>query len=128
MKYLLITILSFSLFGSSITIIDNGIKRKLIVPKMLLEKQEGINARGTNSQIPFTKRGLLIKFKDSNIDLEAFAQKYGLKFKRKLSIGYIVFDNISQKSDVEIINEILANEKDNIKSIRPNWPLGVGVR
>lgn len=63
----------------------------------------------------------MITFKKSfHVNIAEFEAKYGLKLKKKLVTGYYLFDNISSSDDMEIIGNIIKNEK-NIITVKPNW-------
>ena len=97
-----------------ITIIDNGIERKIAIPST----SNGISARMIETQ----KKSIIIAFKKGvNIDLEAFSRKYKIKLEKKLSIGYYIFQNKSTLSDIELVSTIQKENKNRIKTIRPNW-------
>ena len=63
-----------------------------------------------------SNNGFIIDFK-KGANIDKFALKYHLKLKTKMQIGLYIFDNNSNKSDLELLKEILKNNKDIIKSI-----------
>ncbi len=97
-----------------ITIIDNGVERKISIPT----PPAGVNARMVQSE----SKSIIVAFKKSvNVDIEAFSAKYGLELDKKLSIGYYIFKNQSGLSDLELIATIQKENKNRLKTIRPNW-------
>ncbi len=103
---------------TKITILDKGVKRKIYIPKddTLKNKFNPHTAKRLSS-----KDGIIISFKDPiRISISGFEAKYGLKFKKKLLIGYYIFQNISEYSDVKIVEKIIKNEP-NVKTVKPNW-------
>lgn len=101
-------------YGKIITIIDNGVERKISLPT----KSVGAQARIVQSK----SNGIIIAFKKGvNVDIAAFASSYGLQLKKRLSIGYYIFQNQSAQSDLELIGTIAKERRDTIKTIRPNW-------
>lgn len=94
-----------------ITILDNGVKREAKILK----------SEATQPQT--THIGLIIRFKSSkSLDISAFEKKYNLELEKKLLTGFYIFNNLSSKSDNEILREIIESESD-INSIRPNWKM-----
>ncbi len=107
------------------TILQDGIKRKVKIPKV-----DGKIIKSTNTQTGTddTKFGVIVEFiDDSKVDISTFESKYGLKLKDKLVIGYYIFSNYSSVGDLELIQKILNNEK-NIRTLKPNWKMGVVVK
>jgi len=103
---------------TKITILDKGVKRKIYISKddTLKNKFNPHTAKQLSS-----KDGIIISFKDPiRISMSEFEAKYGLKFKKKLLIGYYIFQNISEYSDVKIVGKIIKNEP-NVKTVKPNW-------
>ena len=100
-------------------VLDKGVKRTVRVPKTDEQK----NSVGTLSMKEgvLSKKGIVIAFKKSSpMDISEIERKYGLKLKKKLVIGYYIFQNVSDKEDMEIVSSIIKNEK-NIKTVKPNW-------
>ena len=96
------------------TIIDNGIERKIAIPTI----PNGISARMVETR----QKSIIIAFKKGvNIDIEAFSRKYSIKLQKKLSIGYYIFQNKSNLSDIELVSTIQKENINRIKTIRPNW-------
>lgn len=101
-----------------ITVLDKGIKRKMRVPKTDLEKS-AVSTLSKKEAV--SKKGIVLAFKKSSkVDIAELEIKYGLKFKKKLVIGYYIFQNVSEKDDTEIVSTIIKNEK-NVKTVKPNW-------
>ena len=103
---------------TKVTILDKGVKRKIYISKddTLKNKFNPHTAKQLSS-----KDGIIISFKDPiRISMSGFEAKYGLKFKKKLLIGYYIFQNISEYSDVKIVGKIIKNEP-NVKTVKPNW-------
>ena len=128
---LLTSLLSYSFASSSklalqetevkyiqITILDKGVKRKIIIPK----NNRVINKFNIHTEKQLSsKDGIIICFKDTvSPSLNELEARYGLKLKKKLITGYYVFRNVSKYSDVEIVGEIIKNETT-IKTVKPNW-------
>jgi len=137
MKYLLILTLTFSFMLAQSKYMKIKSNDKIIQIKIKEQtsnnlqpfSKESIN----NKKTYVTSQGhtfnsdsyILVKFqKDKDVNIEDFEKKYGLKLTKKMKIGYYIFKPTSQKDILDIINEILTNEKD-IKSIKPNWRYGV---
>ncbi len=115
-------------FGStqenSVTILDKGVKRLITLPGMSKKQKQSI-AHATHND---TLSGVLVAFKDTSLlSVPEFETRYGLALKTKMAIGYYVFENHSSKSDIEIIRDIIANEK-NVKTVKPNWRLRNTIR
>jgi len=103
---------------SEVMILDKGVKRIILIPKEsnLTSKMSTYDVTKTES-----KEGVIVSFIDTTIlSISGFETNYGLKLKEKLVIGYYIFENVSEKSDTEIISEIINNEK-NVKTVKPNW-------
>jgi hypothetical protein len=73
------------------------------------------------------KSALMVKFKSEYISVESFASKYGLSFKRKMAIGYYIFDNVSDRSDADVIADIIENEPE-VLSVKPVVKRGLRER
>ena len=68
-----------------------------------------------------SKSDIIIKFENQNdVDIEYIESKYGLKYKREMTIGDIIFENDSDTDTLEIINNMVEDESLNIKRIMPN--------
>jgi len=124
---ILLLSLTLSTFGSSpetITILEKGVKRQIAVPPINSTTEQSINqTTSENSQ-----SGIVLVFKDlSKLSLSDFEIKYGLKLKTKMAIGYYIFENLSSKTDSEIVAEIITNER-NIKTVKPNWKMHNTIR
>jgi hypothetical protein len=120
MKIVLLTalLLSFS-FGKIVTIVDNGVKRKLFIP------EPKINARAIDSKK--VKKELIISFAEK-IDINDFEERYNLKLKRKIGSKYYIFKNNSNLDDITLMQEIIENNTSIIKTIRPNWGFSFQAR
>jgi hypothetical protein len=105
--------LNLELESKLITVLDNGIERKINIGD-----DTAFEATDVNSN-----REILIKFK-SSVDVDDFAKRYGLVLKKKLSIGYYIFLNNSSTSSEELILEIIKRDRDLIKTVRPNYAFG----
>jgi|GEM_PF-1523521 len=103
---------------TEVTILDKGVKRTIHIPK-----ESNLTSKISTYDITKSgsKEGVIVSFGDtSTLSINEFETKYGLKLKEKLVIGYYIFKNISDKSDTEIINEIIENESD-VRTVKPNW-------
>jgi len=99
--------------STKITILQNGVKRDIYL------SNSGTKKLSTGIK----KEGVIIKFiDDKKTDIKSLEETYGLKLKEKLVIGYYIFDNVSQKSDSDLVSSIISNET-NIKTIKPNWKM-----
>jgi len=100
---LLLTLLTFTLLSfannQKVTIIDNKVKKVVTI-----------------DNLKYKNSGFIIDFK-KNINIKEFEKRYKLKLKTKMQIGLYIFYNYSNKSDLEVLKEILKNDKNNIKSI-----------
>ncbi len=119
MKRLTILALLFTTFATSkiITILDKGVERKIYIPT-----HEGAKARMVNEK---AQKGIVIAFKSDNIDITELEQEYSIKLTKTLTAGYKIFTNNSNLSDIELIAKLTKEKKDIIKTIRPNWGLGM---
>jgi hypothetical protein len=109
---LALLLISYS-FGEVITIVDNGIERKIY-----------INSKNDPRSV-IREKGIIVSFKSNDIDISNFASKYKLKLKKRLSAGYYIFINNSKYTDIDLIKKISKESKDIVKTIRPNWGLGM---
>ena len=116
MKKILISlsVLATVTYAQIITIIDNGIERKIF-----------LDTNKNSARSIIKNSSIIISFKKDNIDLDEFAKKYNLKLKKTLSAGYYIFINNSKYKDTELIKLISKENKNIIKTIRPNWGLGM---
>lgn len=106
--------------SQSFTILDKGVKRiqHIQITKSLTVSTSDPSIRTVSPNI---KKGIIIGFKEnSSVSLDAFEEKYGLKLKKKMRIGYYLFENVSEANDMEIITRIIA-EEDSVKTVKPNW-------
>jgi len=117
MKNLLILVLLSAIsYAKIVTIIDNGVERKIYLPdnKSILGRM--VDSKNTNQP------GIIIAFKKNiNVDIKEFESKYNLKLKKRLVAGYYIFNNFSTLADVKLINKITKESRNIIKTIRPNW-------
>lgn len=105
---------------TEVTILEKGVKRKVRIPK-----DDHIKSRNNPHEAKqlTSKEGIVLTFKDpSQVSISELEAKYELKLKTKLVIGYYIFENISKKSDVEIVESII-EEEANIKTVKPNWKM-----
>jgi hypothetical protein len=110
------TIKQPSQIQQEITILDKGIKRRLIVPS------SQISAKSTVSQLQ-TQEGVVVQFKDNSlISIQEFEATYDLRLRTTLLETYYVFDNLSKLSDVQLVGKIIAGET-NLLTVKPNWKL-----
>ncbi len=65
-----------------------------------------------------SKSEIMIRF-TSEVDPKAIAKKYNLKFERKMNSGDYLFSN-SQNNTLDVINTIISNEAEKVKTISPN--------
>jgi hypothetical protein len=73
-----------------------------------------------------SKEGIIIDFKTLPLPIKEFEKMFNLKLKEKLQIGYYIFENQSTLSDIELIDTILKSEiKESLKTVRPDWKMGV---
>ncbi len=100
-------------FGEVISIVDNGVVRKIYVSSK------------NGARTVMKERGIIISFKEKSTDISSFASKYKLKLKKRLSAGYYIFVNNSDISDIDLIKKISNESRDLVKTIRPNWGLGM---
>lgn len=115
----LILLMVTASYAKIVTIIDNGVERKIELPTI----SSNIKARVVNEKKDTL--GIVVAFKkDAKVDIEQFANRYDLELKKKLLIGYYVFVNKSALSDIELIYKISKENRDTIKTVRPNWGLG----
>lgn len=103
---------------TEMTILDGGVKRIIHVPK-----DANLTTKATTYETTKTtvKKGVIVSFKEIDaLSIGALETKYGLKLQEKLAIGYYIFENVSDKSDMEIIKDIIENESA-VKTVKPNW-------
>lgn len=117
-KLALILLLATASYAEVVTIIDNGVERKI----NLTTSNSNVNARMVGSRVEAP--GIIVEFKkDSKVNVAQFAKKYNLKLKKKLIIGYYIFSNKSSLPDVKLISKISQESRDIIETVRPNWGL-----
>lgn len=103
---------------TELIVLDKGVKRTIRVLKTD-EQKSAISNLSTKPM--FSKKGIVLAFKKSSkVDIFELERKYGLKLKKKLVIGYYIFENVSDRDDMEIVSSIITNEK-NVKTVKPNW-------
>jgi len=103
-----------------VTILEKGVKRKqkiAVEPKA----QEASDAKATSREASKSKdEGIVVMFKQrKRRDVQAFAQRYGLKLRKRLLSGYYLFDNLSESTDEEVVANIIENEKD-VQTVKLN--------
>jgi len=115
-KLLVVVLLSVISYAKIVTIVDNGVKRKIFLPDSKNFQARVVGKTSTNQP------GIIVAFKKgSTVDVKAFESKYNLKLKKKLVAGYYIFNNFSTLTDIKLVNKIANESKDIIKTIRPNW-------
>lgn len=103
-----------------VTILDNGVKRKV---KVLQTESTQTQLKSTRSITKANNSGVIVAFTNTQTpSIDDFEKKYSLQLKTKLLIGYYIFYNLSSKSDVEVVEEIIENESS-VKTVRPNWKM-----
>ncbi len=103
-----------------VTILEKGVKRKqkVAVGQSVQEAQE--SKAGKRDATLSEERGIVVMFKHrKRKDVETFAQKYGLKLRKRLLSGYYLFDNLSGDTDENVVANIIENEKD-VKTVKLN--------
>lgn len=117
-KLALIALMATASYAEVVTVIDNGVERKINIPTV----NSNVQARMIGAKKETS--GLIVAFKkDANVDVAEFAKKYNLQLKKKLIIGYYIFVNESTMSDIKLLSKISKESRDIIKTIRPNWGL-----
>ena len=107
-----------------IKIKDNGVEQVILIELKDANNSIGIDSDANNKL--YSKDGVIIDFSNLSIDIEEFEKLFHLKLKEKLQIGYYIFENQSDLSDIILIETILnSNMKESIKTIRANWEMGV---
>lgn len=83
-----------------VTVLEKGVKRKINIP----ENDAFKNRFNTHSAKQLdSKEGIVLSFKDqTQVSVDEFESKYGIKLERKLVIGYYIFKNMSEYSDIQI--------------------------
>jgi predicted RND superfamily exporter protein len=122
MKRVALLALIVASFASAkiITVVDNGVKRKISI-----DTPSQINARMVGSTTAQKKEIIVAFKKEANRD--AFAKKYNLSLKTVLAKKYYIYKNNSNLSDSDLIAKIIQTEKK-ILTIRPNWGFGFKAR
>lgn len=101
---------------------DNGIIQTILVE--VEENNSTLSTQSTNNDKLNSKDGLIIDFQNLKLSIEEFEKLFNLKLQETLKIGYYIFENTSELSDIELIDIILQSEiKENLKTIRPNWKM-----
>ena len=112
---------------------DGGVERTILVEKKESVKEVNlVNSASEQKSSELdklnSKVGFIVKFKDNISDIDAFMAKFDIKLKEKLSIGYYIFENTSNDSDIVLMQNILSDEIANkIDTIRVNWPMDVSI-
>ncbi len=109
---------------TKIKVKDNGVDSFILIPERDSTK---IGTLSPNKDDKLNlKKGIMIVFKDTEVSTEAFETLFNIKFKEKLQSGYYIFENPSTLSDIQLMESILKSENgEKIKTIRPNWEMGV---
>ena len=103
-----------------VVIIDNGTERIHYVPKKN-ETSAQNTAEGADELT--TQLGLVVEFQNQDINIQAFADKYKLSLATVLIKQYYIFKNETKSdTDIQLMRNILKQDADLIKSIKPNWP------
>jgi hypothetical protein len=104
---------------SEMVILDKGVKRTVRVKKTE-NKNPTLHTTSMKKEVSDNK-GIIIAFKKaSHVDIKTLEEKYGLKLKKRLLTGYYIFNNLSDKSDDKVTQNIIQNEKG-LKTVKPNW-------
>ena len=114
-KLLIIAVLVALSSAKVITVIDNGIERKVDINTTLKQKARMVNGQGSDIIVAFKK--------GAKVDIANFEKKYNLKLKKRLIAGYYIFSNNSKLTDLEVISDIINRSKSIIKTVRQNWGL-----
>jgi len=112
-KLILITALATLSYAEVITVIDNGVERKIEVNASVKQKARMVNGQGSDIIVAF-KKGV-------KVDIASFEKKYNIKLKKRLIAGYYTFSNDSNLTDLKLISKIVQGSKSIIKTVRPNW-------
>ncbi len=115
-KLIILAVLAALANGEIVTVISNGVERKINIPGTKLNKARKAVHGG---------EGIIIAFKkEKSVNVPEFAKKYSLILKKKLIAGYYIFENNSTYSDLSLISQIIKDQNSTIKTIRPNWGFG----
>jgi len=110
---------------TQVIFLDKGIKRKVLIPNDSSIKADPLEY--PNKQL-HAKEGIIIKFNTiTDINVAQLELKYGLKLQTTILGKYLIFENNSSKTDIEIINDIILNEP-NIQTLKPNWTMQNSTR
>lgn len=106
--------------AQTLTILEKGVKRTI---KIQLNGEDVV--KGSDPSIrrvsSESKEGIIVSFKNKGkVSIEDFEEKYGLKLRKKMLIGYYLFDNLSDSNDMQLIDQIIAHEP-NVHTLKPNW-------
>ena len=108
---------------------DGGIEQTILVEiKKEGESNSSMSSQSATATVDKlnSKVGIVIDFKNLPLPIEEFEKLFNLKLKEKLQIGYYIFDNQSTLSDIELIDAILKSDmRESLKTVRPNWEMGV---
>jgi len=106
-----------------IKIKENNTTKNMLVPIESVDLT-GVSRQSSVDTKLNSKDGLIIVFIDKNTDIEAFQISFNVKLKEKLQIGYYIFENNSEFSDVVLMNTILKSKQNqNVETIKPNWKM-----
>ena len=103
-----------------VTILEKGVKRKQkVLISENIEAVQGTKVARRDAAVS-GEQGIVVMFKQhKRKDIEAFAEKYGLKLRKKLLSGYYLFDNLSDDTDEEVVANIIESEKD-VQTVKLN--------
>jgi hypothetical protein len=115
------------LFTLSLVLDAQKIKEDSSTFTLKLTKQEGVVQK---IAVPTTRYrshegnwGLIVKFGDDTpVDIASLEEKYAIKFTKKLTIGYYIFENHSMLNDYDLIENMIEHEPQ-LHTIRRNAPL-----
>lgn len=105
--------------SKKMVVIEDGVKREIRLSEESVEK----SMYQRTTKVVAKKEGVVVRFKTVSKDtVGKFESKYQLKLRKKLRIGYYIFDNLSKYSDEEVVRTIL-KDLHNIQTVRPNWKM-----
>jgi len=110
-----------------VTVKDAGVEFTIRVVKPKKQLQ-GLSASSSKEKASLdkinSKVGLIVDFTNTEVDIQTFMSRFDLKLQTKMAIGYYIFENHSNLTDILLMNKVLQSDmKDKIKTIRPNWPM-----
>ncbi|KIM07238.1 MAG: hypothetical protein KU38_10935 [Sulfurovum sp. FS08-3] len=115
------------LFACSLLLNAHKIKEDNTTFTLKLTKQEGVVKKiavpNTRYRSHEENLGLIVKFNDdTKVDIASLEEKYAIKFTKKLTIGYYIFENHSMFNDYDLIENMIEHEPQ-LHTIRRNTPL-----